>query len=138
MAERSSVLKSNWFTVKDVAAFREFIASVPGDFTVETRDDAPILGTAVRFHGYDEQPGILKDPETDEELADFEQALAEHLTDESMAIIAEICHTGLEHLEGWIVAINNKGIVTSNSLVDDFLDKLDKHHNVTLHQTMEQ
>lgn len=120
MAERRSVLKTNWFSVHDLTAFNAFIASVPGDFTVHTRSDADGSNLKVRFDGYDEQPGLLVDPDTDEEIGDFEDELAKHIANDDTVSIVELVHTGLTEVNAYICAVTSDGVLACSSFVDDF------------------
>lgn len=98
--------RSNYFRVKDVAAFKAWAATLGID--VHARQDAPDYFAV--FPASDDDTGafpILK-PGTDEEIA-FAAELSGHLADESVAIILEAGAEKLRYIHGHAIAVNALG-----------------------------
>lgn len=101
MANYSSSSRSNYFRVKDRAAFDAWAAK--RDLEVFPEQDG-LLGfgdnTGEGFQSFD--------PETDEEV-DILTELSAHLADGSVAIIMSAGSENLRYVSGFAEAINSKG-----------------------------
>lgn len=104
MSNYEEQARSNYFKVKDVEKFKEFLDKYYLVF-IEHKDD-----DTVGFLAHDGIPSW--DTETDEEI-DFMLLLSEHLVKDEVAIIAGNGNEGMRYLSGFSAAINSRGKRTS-------------------------
>jgi hypothetical protein len=115
--------RTNYFAVRDEAAFRAFIAEFP-DITILTDtagtrcqavDHRPLAVPAstpvfALLFGEDGIPSVVYHADTEtEEAIDFAGALAEHLAPGWVAELREVGAEGHRFLVGYAVAINSAG-----------------------------
>lgn len=111
MANYYESARTNYFRVKDEAAFRAFAER----FDLEIREEN---GTFALFPSENSDGGfLLIDSETDEEL-DLADEIAKHLADDSIAVVMGSGHEKLRYVGGWAVAINSKGETATVNLND--------------------
>ena len=99
--------RSNYFKVKDVDKFKEFLNSM---YDMEFIDDSNgRVGFLVTGEG-GSIPCEIWDKEADEYVElDFDKMLAQHLQDGEVAIYQEVGAEKLRYLVGYSVAVNSKG-----------------------------
>ena len=116
MANYYGYARSNYFKVKDLEKFKaEFIDEL--DLELITHKEMP------GFYGFlaNGEGGI---PHTmcnaDDQIVDvdFDAKLAEHLTEDTVAIYQEVGHEKLRYLAGFATAVNHKGETRHISLYD--------------------
>ena len=115
MANYYGYARSNYFKVKDVDKFREFVSKLPGAEFIE--DSAGRVG----FLGDMEcgLPSFTWDEESQEETEiDLEQEIATHLAEGEVAILMEAGHEKLRYVTGFASAVNWKGETASVSIND--------------------
>lgn len=99
--------RSNYFKVKDVDKFKEFLNSM---YDMEYIED---LNGRVGFLVTGEGGSIpceIWDEEADEYVElDFDKLLAQHLQDDQVAIYQEVGAEKLRYLVGYSIAVNSKG-----------------------------
>lgn len=103
MATYFGTARTNYFHVKDKLAFDAFIENFYG-IDVVTKDGDSTGFIALLFE--DGPPSW--DPDTEDEI-DFMDELAPHLADGSVAIMMEAGAEKLRYVNGYAIAINNKG-----------------------------
>jgi hypothetical protein len=119
MANYYATARSNYFKVKDVAAFREWatpinIEVIEGDGKHEglvclIADDGDQNGWPSW------RPGEGDGEDTEIDLA---QEIAAHLVDGHVAILMEAGAEKVRYVSGWAMAVNSKGETESVSLQD--------------------
>jgi hypothetical protein len=110
MANYIATARSNVFRVKDAEAFLAWTETLPG-VTAEAEHSAPdrfvLLMPEQEYGGWptmresDGEPGV--------EEFDFVFELAEHLAEDSVAVLEEVGHEKLRYLVGYAVAVNHLG-----------------------------
>lgn len=125
MANYYATARSNYFAVKDAAAFLAWAKSRQ----LAVWDQAQVDGTLLYAIGPDEHddsgswPTYLYDEETDEELeVNVPDELVEHLADGYVAVLMEAGAEKRRYVNGYAVAIHSSGEVVSLSL-DDIYQK---------------
>ena len=119
MADYYAQTRSNYFKVKDEAAFREWAES--RELKVWQRDEGERGYFAIHSTDVDEKGWHRAD--YDEEMedfreVDFEPELSEHLQDGSVAVLMEVGAESLRYLNGIATAVNSKGETESVDLRD--------------------
>ena len=106
--------RSNYFAVKDLEAYKAFLAQFGDVELIESEADQGLVGFVM---GKYSDSGCLpntKGPDNDE--CDFIAELAHHLADGEVAIVIEIGYEGARYLGGSATAVNNQGeLVTINT-----------------------
>ena len=102
MANYEGASRTNYFKVKDESAFRAWAEK----FSLEVIEQDGLFG--VLPGNTDEGTFHLFDEELDD-TRDICDDIAEHLTDDSIAVVMEAGHEKLRYVSGWAVAINSKG-----------------------------
>jgi len=110
--------RSNYFAVKDLDAFKEFLKQAGGDVELIKGEGAQkgLVGFIV---GRASDSGCLpttKGP--DDEDCDFIGELAPHLADGHVGVVIEIGSEGLRALNGNATAFNNEGEIRQVDLAD--------------------
>jgi len=123
MANYYASARTNYFAVRDVPAFKAFVAQFPNITVVSTTvgdrhldpDLFPNLAPETPLFAllFDSEVGIpteLSNPDTDEwDDIDFPGALAEHLAPGWVAELREVGAEKLRYLVGYTIAINSEG-----------------------------
>ena len=111
MANYYASCRSNYFRVKDEQAFVAAMADVP-DVELFNKDGFYcLLG-----NGESGWPSFYLDEDDNDVEIDVVSLVSEHLADEEVAIFVEVGSEKLRYLDGFAVAINNKGETRSLSL----------------------
>jgi hypothetical protein len=110
MATYTSSARTNYFRVKDVNAFNKWIKQFSGLETIvqERQGTVGILfDDGVPTYRW----GTIEGDEIDfnEVEIDFMEELALHLADEEVAVLQEVGAENLRFVNGYAVAVNNKG-----------------------------
>jgi hypothetical protein len=112
MATYFSTARTNYFRVKDVDAFNKWIEQFSGLETIvqETQGTVGILfDDGVPNERWEtEKDADGTEQEVDVEI-DFMEELAEHLADNEVAILQESGAEKLRYVNGYSIAVNNKG-----------------------------
>lgn len=119
MANYYASCRTNYFNVKDVAKFKEEMAAFPVSVH-EKNGLVTVLGEDADGGGW---PCSVWDEEAQDFVeCDFEGVIAEHLTDDSIAVIIEVGAEKLRYLVGWATAINSNGETETISLHDIYAE----------------
>jgi hypothetical protein len=123
MANYEPYARSNYFAVKDRAAFAAFCDRWNLHLVEKSTQEDP-ASVMVGFLCDDEQgfPNELQDDTGIAHDVDFMSELAEYLTDDAVAIVMEIGHEKLRYLVGYAVAVNAQGHTVSINL-DEIYDR---------------
>jgi len=110
MATYTSSARTNYFRVKDVDAFNKWIKQFRGLETIvqERQGTVGILfDDGVPTYRW----GTIEGDEIDfnEVEIDFMEELALHLADEEVAVLQEVGAENLRFVNGYAIAVNNKG-----------------------------
>ncbi len=113
MANYYEKARTNYFKVKDIAAFNDWVNKFTGlDVVVQEQE-----GTVSIL--FDEESGVpsFYYDENDQEIeVDFMEELAKHLADDSVAVLEAVGSEKFRYLIGYAVAVNNKGESVSINL----------------------
>lgn len=124
MANYVGHARSNYFRVRDEAAFLRWVETLPG--VVARREDGNpecfvLLVEDGENGGW---PSLRYHEEVeDEEEIHLHAELAEHLSDGEVAVLEEVGSEKLRYLVGYAVAVNHRGETLSISL-DDIYEKV--------------
>lgn len=124
MANYQPTWRSNYFRVRDRAAFDAWISAYDSDIIVETRSRDGHEEIALLQHPDSENgiPVFLPNPDGDvmEDVMEvnFPAELAEHLAADSVAILQEVGHERVRYVYGYAVAIRADGRTLDLSLGD--------------------
>jgi hypothetical protein len=123
MANYYAAARSNYFAVKDEAAFREWALSlgldvITPDFCNTTADGIRRFGIAVGNHGGSGAwPTEVWDAEANDYVTiDLPARLAPHLAGDEVAVLMEIGNEALRYFTGTAVAVNGSGRTTRVNL----------------------
>jgi hypothetical protein len=107
MANYYETARTNYFNVKDAAAFQKFIETFRGiDLVVQEKTGQ----YALLFDGETGIPSAIYDEETDDFIdVDFVYEVSKHLTDDSIAVFEAIGSEKMRYLCGYAIAVNSKG-----------------------------
>ena len=105
MANYYASTRSNYFHVKDAAAFRAWASSRNLEVWMED-DRFAVSADTGDCYGWPAYDG-----EAEQEI-DFEQELSDHLVEGEVAILLEIGRENLRYLIGYAVAVNASGDTT--------------------------
>lgn len=94
----AGIARSNYFRVKDAAAFRAFVKELPGVRLAEKDDRFALLA----------DEGWPSSRSNDDDL-DIIQELAPHIADGNVAVLMAVGYEGMRYVDGVAVAVNNKG-----------------------------
>lgn len=107
MANYYETARTNYFRVKDEAAFRAFMDTVPGS---EVHGSSTKPGMFCVLFTEDGVSSSRFNEETEDwDEFDFMEELAPHLADKSIAVLEATGAEKLRYVCGYAVAINNKG-----------------------------
>ena len=106
MANYYEKARTNYFKVKDAAAFQKYLDLFGGiDLVVNEKTGQYALI-------FDEEAGIpsfyLNDDDEDIEV-DFVDDVSKHLTDDSIFVVQAIGNEKMRYLNGYAIAVNSKG-----------------------------
>ena len=106
MANYYASARSNYFKVKDAGAFKEWVGSIP-DLGVWEKDGM----FAIYDNGGDScgWPSWIVNDEGEDVEIDLAGELAQHPTEDSIAVLIEVGAEKLRYLCGYAVAVNHKG-----------------------------
>lgn len=110
MADYYGKTRSNWFSVKDLGAFRDWINSLESELMIDTdtTDDTVCIYGECSIPTFDQEGWEV----------DFSACLATHLQHGQCAIIFEIGNEKLRYLSGYAIAIAYTGETVEIGLRD--------------------
>jgi len=125
MANFYGTSRTNYFKVKDIEAFKAYVDSLP-EVTMHGNDEGVCLLAETEdgyfpSHVYDDiEDGEDEDAGMDNEGRDIDVVsdVSKHLQDGEVAVFMGSGAEKLRYLDGWAVAIDNKGETVSISLYD--------------------
>lgn len=125
MGNYVSMCRSNYFAVKDLAKFREWVNSFTGDLALlDDVADGPLVGICDGTEGMGwPQHRYEEDDTGDYKDIDFLGELAGHLARGHVAVLVDIGHDKLRYLVGEAIAVNSQGTVRRVRLIDDIMRK---------------
>jgi hypothetical protein len=107
MANWVGSARTNYFDVKDVV---EFMAALePFEVEVHVSDEGGLLCLLARGENGDFPTSRFDEESEDYVDVDLPALVAEHLTDDSIAVFQEVGAEKLRYLTGWAVAVNAAG-----------------------------
>jgi hypothetical protein len=137
MANYYGIGRTNYFRVKDEAAFREAVEGLSG-MTLRTRSESDL------FMLMDDNPdgggwcvlpkGADGEADWDAEYVDIADFLAAHLADGEVAIVMESGHEKYRYVTGWAIAVNSRGERKCVSIDDIYIlarDLTDRSNDIT-------
>jgi hypothetical protein len=137
MANYYGIGRTNYFRVKDEAAFREAVEGLSG-MTLRTRSESDL------FMLMDDNPdgggwcvlpkGADGEADLDAEYVDIADFLAAHLADGEVAIVMESGHEKYRYVTGWAIAVNSRGERKCVSIDDIYIlarDLTDRPNDIT-------
>jgi hypothetical protein len=129
MANYYESARTNYFRVKDKDAFKKFIDTVDGTDLVTDDKDENLFALLFTEEGV---PSSRFNEET-EDYDDFDlmDELAPYLADGSVAILMGAGAEKLRHVNGYAVAINNKGESVAVNLDDIYEKAKSLGHEIT-------
>jgi hypothetical protein len=117
MANYVAHARSNYFAVIDPTAFLAFCDRWSLEAITSERD-------GVKLHGFLCEEGLPSEPTdsdaADTDTADFKSELAALLADSAVAVMQEVGHEAMRFVNGYALAINNKGDCVHVALDDIF------------------
>ena len=124
MANYVCTCRSNYFRVKDVKKFQEWVGKYAVEMRINVENLALVPDETLALFGTDPDGAGWPcfNPETGEQI-DFFTEVSEHLKDGEVAIFMEAGHEKLRYVTGIAVAVNHKGDCTSVTL-DDIYDRV--------------
>ena len=131
MANYYSSARTNYFRVKDVDAFNAWVKEFEDNCGVEVVSKEDTF--AILFDGESGVP-YFREVEGDYDDLDFMDELSNHLADEEVAILHESGAEKLRYINGFAIAVNNKGQRRVISLDDIYVHAKELGKNVTLAQ----
>jgi hypothetical protein len=138
MANYYGIGRTNYFRVKDEAAFREAVEGLLG-VTLHTRAEVPTLFMLMSDDpdggGWRVLPkGADGEADWDAEYVDIADFLAAHLADGEVAIVMESGHEKYRYVTGWAIAVNSRGERKCVSIDDIYIlarDLTDRPNDIT-------
>ncbi len=129
MSQYECAARTNYFAVRDMAAFQAAMAPFDVQIVHNTSDSqlVAVLSTHPDGAGW---PSYRVDEETDETIeVDFVHLIAEHLADDYVAVLIEAGAEKLAYVGGYAVAVNHAGDIRTVSLDDIYglAGELGKH-----------
>jgi len=124
MANYVGSARSNYFRVRDEAAFLGWVKALPG--VVARREDGDPERFALLVEDGDDGgwPNWRYEEEAgEEEEIDLHAELAGHLADGAVAVLQEVGSEKLRYLVGYAVAVNHRGERLSVS-IDDVYERV--------------
>ncbi len=107
MANYYETARTNYFRVKDEAAFNAFMDTVPG---AEIAHSSTKPGMVCVLFTDETVPSSRYNEETEDwDEFDFMAELAPHLADKSIAVLEAAGSEKLRYICGYAIAVNNKG-----------------------------
>ncbi len=123
MANHYATARSNYFAVKDEAAFREWaglmgLAVLEPDHRAKTAGGIRRFGIAPGNSGDNGSwPDSTYDADADEvDEFDLTEELAPHLADGEVAVLMEVGNEALRYVTGTAIAVNSRGKTVSINL----------------------
>ena len=132
MANYYSSDRTNYFRVKDVDAFNAWVKEFEDNCGVEVVSKEDTF--AILFDGESGVPTSREVDGDDYEPLDFMDELSNHLADAVVAILHESGAEKLRYINGFAIAVNNKGQRRVISLDDIYVHAKELGKNVTLAQ----
>lgn len=114
MADYTAYFRSNYFAVKDAGGFQFFCAEFNCAMMTKIEGEQTLYG----FYGNDHGIPVTRYNEEKQswEEADLLSALADHLTDDYVAIVMEVGFEKMRYLIGEAHAVNAAGEIASLDL----------------------
>lgn len=125
MANYYGFARTNYFHVKDLAAFRAALAPLPIEIVGKGHENEPQAGEPVALLSRDDAgwPSAYWDEEADTDVeVDLPDVIAQHLVDGDVAVAMEIGYEKLRYLIGYGWAVNSKGETRAVNLEDSILE----------------
>lgn len=127
MSNATCMARTNYFQVRDLAAFKAALAKVPDIDLVEAHDSADGASRVAVLSACPDTgswPSFLLDEqgEPTEDEVDIAGIIGEHLTQGSVAVVMEVGFDKTRYGFGWSVAVDHTGRRVQVS-VDDIYDK---------------
>jgi hypothetical protein len=124
MANYVGFARSNYFRVRDEAAFLGWVEALPGVVARREDDDPGRFALLVEDGDDGGWPNWRYDEQTQEEgEIDLYAELAGHLADGEVAVLQEVGAERLRYLVGYSVAVDHRGERLSVS-IDDVYEKV--------------
>jgi len=123
MANYVGYARSNYFRVRDEAAFLTWVETLPG--VVARREDGSPERFALLVEEGDDGgwPNWRYDEEGEDEEIDLHAELAGHLAEGEVAVLQEVGAEKLRYLVGYAVAVNHRGEKLAVS-IDDVYERV--------------
>ncbi len=118
MAQYVCAARTNYFAVRDMAAFQAAMAPFDVEIVRDTHNPGlvAVLSSDPDGGGW---PSYRIDEDTDEPIyIDFVELIAEHLADDHVAVLIEAGAEKLAYVGGYAVAVNHAGEIRTVSLDD--------------------
>ena len=131
MANYYSSARTNYFRVKEVDAFNAWVKEFEDNNGVEVVDKEDTF--AILFDGESGVPSF-REVDGDCDHLVFMDELSNHLADDEVAILHESGAVKLRYINGFAIAVNNKGERRVISLDDIYVHAKELGKNVTLAQ----
>ncbi len=113
MANYYEKARTNYFKVKDIAAFNDWVNKFTGLDVVVQKQEGTV---SILFDEESGVPSFYYDENDQEIEVDFMEELAKHLADDSVAVLEAVGSEKCRYLNGYAVAVNNKGESVSINL----------------------
>lgn len=124
MANYVGSARSNYFRVRDEAAFSSWVETLPGVVACRDDDEPERFVLLVEESDDGGWPNWRCDENTEtEEEFDIHLEIAEHLAEGEVAILQEVGAEKLRYLVGYAVAVNHRGERLAVS-IDDIYEKV--------------
>lgn len=119
MANWVGYARSNYFKVKDTAAFKAWADTVPDVEVIESNLDKGFMIEVGRASDNGGWPSTRFDDDKEDDVPfDLWGELAPHLVDGEVAIMMEIGHEGMRYVTGHAVAVHSSGKHVAIGLTD--------------------
>lgn len=129
MANYCGMFRSNYFKVKDVKKFREFVDQYPCEaieMRVDGEDDSNRPSDVAIMSQCD---GIPSNTHEDSDNGHFLNELPKHLVDGEVAVFYEVGNEKLRYLVGCSIAVHSSGKMIS-SYIEDVYKKMRRSFKV--------
>lgn len=126
MANYYATARSNYFRVRNVEKFRDWVQSIPGLRILEKEVDGEVqyFGICARDTDSGGWPGhrFAQTPDENDTELDLLTELSKHLVPDSVAVLMEAGHEALRYVVGHAQAVDCHGNVVEVSLNDIYAE----------------
>jgi hypothetical protein len=123
MADFSGDARSNYFAVKDEAAFRALIAKTDLGIFEGTAENAGKLAVHASNADHGTWPSMYYDEEQEEEVTfDMVDLIQPHLADGEVVVLMEVGAEKMRYLGGWALAFDNTDREPVRVALDDIYE----------------